>query len=90
MKTRLEYLKELNNRLNYVSSFSFQNEYFWVPPVNSEVNLQVFENGKSVQREFVVTRIITEYEVFPGEEKKTIISVVVKQLGLDPMGDSDE
>lgn len=90
MKTRLEYLRDSNNKLTHLDSMYFTaNEFVWVPPLNSGVNLDVFINGKKVQQQFVVNKIMTEYDKYPGEEQKCIISVVVKQIGLDPMGDDE-
>jgi hypothetical protein len=65
------------------------NEFVWVPPLNSGVNLDVSINGKKVQQQFVVDYIVTEYEKYPGEEQKCTICVVMKQIGIDPMGDDE-
>jgi hypothetical protein len=45
------------------------NEFVWVPPLNSGVNLDVSINGKKVQQQFVVDYIVTEYEKYPGESQ---------------------
>lgn len=90
MKTRLEYLSSVNNKLTYLDSMSFTaNEFVWVPPVKSVVTLNFMEHGKYVSKEFTVSRITTEYEKYPGEEQKCTICVVMKQIGIDPMGDDE-
>lgn len=90
MKTRLEYLKSTNNKLTYLNSMSFTaTEFVWVPPVKSTVTLNFMEHGKNKVQEFTVSRIMTEYEKYPGEEPTCTICVVMKQIGIDPMGDDE-